>query len=142
MKGLLHVVGVAVLASVCYAGMCFADAPESSEDGGAVGGPITDAEPPDTRPMTLERADGDTLAQAVGHYARTRALLLSAIQEFDRACKIAKPNAILDSEAWREDLINRARDLEKILAPQPRITKGGVKFEGDRRLLKTEADGK
>ncbi len=83
----------------------------------------------------LEGASGETLASAVGHYARSRSLLIEAIREFDRANKIARPDSILDSEEWRSSLISRAEDLERILSPQPRVTKGGVKFEADTRLL-------
>jgi hypothetical protein len=92
--------------------------------------------------MTIERAQGETLAAATGHYARARSLLVSAIREFDQGYKIAKPDVILDSAKWRDDLINRAKDLEKLLAPQPRITKGGVKFNADPRLLNPEAKPK
>ncbi len=83
----------------------------------------------------LEGAEGETLASAVGYYARARSLLIEAVREFDRGAKIARPDAILDSEEWRNTLISRAEDLETILAPQARVTKGGVKFGADNRLL-------
>jgi|GEM_PF-2008761 len=91
---------------------------------------------------SLERADEETQAAAIGHYARSRSLLLAALREFDYGYKIAKPDAILNSKAWRESVISRAEELEKILAPQPRITKSGVRFSPDNRLLKSEAKGK
>lgn len=99
----------------------------------------TTPEPTVVPELVFERADAETQAAAVAHFARSRALLVSALEEFDRACKIAKPDSILNSREWRTDLIDRAKDLEVILAPQPRITHRGVKLEGDNRLLKTEA---
>lgn len=84
---------------------------------------------------SYEGASGDQLASAVGHYARSRSLLIEAIREFDRGTKIANPDSILNSEEWRNSLVSRAEDLERILAPQPRVSKGGVKFQADTRLL-------
>ena len=83
----------------------------------------------------LERASGEKLANAVGHYARARSLLIAAVNEFDKGYKIANPDAILDSKAWRGTLIDRAEELQKVLDPQPRVTRGGVKFSADPRLL-------
>jgi len=83
----------------------------------------------------LENASGEKLATAAGHYARSRSLLIAAVNEFDKAYKIANPDAILDSKMWRETLIDRAEELQKVLDPQPRVTRGGVRFEGDSRLL-------
>lgn len=97
---------------------------------------------PERPSASLERANQEALSAAVGHYARARSLLIAAIREFDDGYKIAKPDAILNSKLWRESVISRAEELEKILAPQPRITKTGVKFRGDNRLLQTEAKGK
>ena len=83
----------------------------------------------------LEKASGERLASAVGHYARARSLLIAAVNEFDKGYKIANPEAILDSKEWRATLIDRADELRKILDPQPRVTRGGVKFDADSRLL-------
>ena len=96
----------------------------------------------DAQAPALEAARGEDLAAALGHYAKARSLLVSAINEFDRGYKLARPDSLLDSREWRSDLISRAEDLEKVLAPQPRVSKGGVKFEADRRLLKTESGSK
>ena len=84
---------------------------------------------------SLERAKGPKLSAAMGHYARARALLLSAIREFDKGYDIANPNAILDSNEWRSNLIERAKDLERVLDPQPRATNSGVRYDPDTRLL-------
>ena len=83
----------------------------------------------------LEMAKGEQLASAVGHYARARSLLMAALREFDKGTQLVNPDSILDSKVFRENLIERATDLEKVLDPQPRITQGGVRFEPDPRLL-------
>jgi hypothetical protein len=84
---------------------------------------------------SLAGARPEVAAEAVAHYARSRALLVSAINEFDKGRKLAKPDDLLDSNRWRATLIDRAEDLERVLDPQPRATKGGIKFEADSRLL-------
>jgi hypothetical protein len=91
------------------------------------GGPLASA--------NIEAAEGETLSKAVGHYARSRSLLIEAIREFDRGARTARPDSILDTEEWRSSLVSRAEDLERVLSPQPRITKGGVKFEANTSLL-------
>lgn len=83
----------------------------------------------------IERASVTELSKAMGHFARARSLLLKAIQEFDLGNSTASPDAILDSGAWRSEVIARTQDLERVLDPQPRITKGGVRYEADSRLL-------
>ncbi len=83
----------------------------------------------------LERVSGEKLATAVGHYARARSLLIAAVNEFDRGYKVANPDAILDSKAWRGTLVDRAEELQKVIDPQPRATRGGIKFNADPRLL-------
>jgi hypothetical protein len=89
----------------------------------------------ETHGQTLGGARPEVTAEAVAHYARSRALLVAAINEFDKARKLAKPDELLDSNAWRTTLIDRAEDLERVLDPQPRATRGGIKFEADSRLL-------
>lgn len=87
----------------------------------------------------LERAEGERLAEATGHYARTRSLIIAAIREFDKAAALASPDALIDSQEWRRTLVDRAQDLEKVLDPQPRASRGGVKFDADTRLLNEAA---
>ena len=84
---------------------------------------------------TLERAKGEQLSRAVGHYARARSLLIAAIREFDKGYKVANPEAILDATTWREEVVSRAADLERVLDPQPRASNVGAKYEEDTRLL-------
>lgn len=83
----------------------------------------------------LERASGEKLATAVGHYARARSLLIAAVREFDLGYKLANPNVLLDSQQWRSTLIDRTQELDRVLDPQPRASRTGVKFEADTRLL-------
>lgn len=84
---------------------------------------------------TLLTAGPEDLAAATGHYARTRSLLLAAIREFDAGYKLANPDALMDSQLFRETLLTRAKELEHVLDPQPRASKGGVRFNPDSRLL-------
>jgi len=77
----------------------------------------------------------DKAASALGHYARARTLLMGALQEFDKGRRIAQPDPLRDSVDWRETVILRAKELELLIDPRARSTSGGVKYEGDRRLL-------
>jgi len=83
----------------------------------------------------LDAANKQQSAEAVAHYARARALLISAVNEFDRARKIARPDELIDPVRWRNTLIDRAEDLERVLDPQPRASTGGIQFSADPRLL-------
>lgn len=84
---------------------------------------------------SLGQADNQVTAEAIAHYARARSLIISALHEFDKGRKLASPNQLLDPVQWRNTLIDRAEDLDRVLDPQPRATKGGIKFEADPRLL-------
>jgi len=96
---------------------------------------IAGTAPAHAESVSLGQASQEESAEAVAHYARSRALLISAIHEFDTARKIAKADELLDSTKWRNTLIDRAEDLERVLDPQPKATKGGIKFSADPRLL-------
>ena len=85
--------------------------------------------------VSLQRASGAQLASAVGHYARARSLLIAAVREFDQGLKAANPDILIDSTEWRDSILDRAEDLEKVLAPQPGTTERGVYFNPDSRLL-------
>lgn len=89
----------------------------------------------ETRNTSLARASGEELASASGHYARARSLLIAAVREFDRATHYARPDLLVDGKEWRNAVLDRAEELEKVLAPQPRLTEGGVQFSPDTRLL-------
>ena len=88
--------------------------------------------------VALQKADGETLSAGIGHFARARSLLLAAIREFDLGLAKVNPDMLLDSAKWRETLMERAGEIERVLDPQPRASKGGVRYEPDSRLL-TEA---
>ena len=93
----------------------------------------------ETKPgPSMEKVKGEELSSAIGHYSRARALLIAAVKEFDDGRKFANPDIILDSGAWRSTVIDRAEDLERVLAPQAKASKSGIKFEAYPELL-TEA---
>jgi hypothetical protein len=83
----------------------------------------------------LGQAGPENTAEAIAHFARSRALIVSALNEFDEGRKIARPDELLDSAKWRNTLIDRAADLERVLDPQPKASKGGITFSADPRLL-------
>ena len=70
--------------------------------------------------VSLGQASQEETIEATAHYARARNLLITALNEFDKG---------------RNTLIDRAEDLDRVLDPQPRATKGGITFEADPRLL-------
>lgn len=109
-------------------------APAAFADGGAVA-KLPGGDRAMARQMTLGSAGQEETTEAVAHFARSRALLIAALNEFDRGRKIASPSDLLDPVQWRNTLIDRAEDLDRVLDPQPRATKGGIKFEADPRLL-------
>ncbi len=83
----------------------------------------------------IEQATDAQIKKAQGHYARSRSLLIAAVNEFDRATAVANPESLLDVSRFRTTLIDRAEELERILDPQPRSSKEGVRFSPDTRLL-------
>lgn len=84
---------------------------------------------------SLETATRGDLSKAMGHFSRARNLVIAAVREFDAGLKITNPDALIDSAAWRNSLIGRAEELEAVLAPQPRVSTGGVKYEAQPGLL-------
>lgn len=83
----------------------------------------------------IERAEGPDLATAIGYYARTRALLVTALREFDKGRAKGDPSSLLDTDLWRHTIEDRISDLDRVLSPQPRATRDGVAFEPDSRLI-------
>lgn len=73
---------------------------------------------------------------AIGHYAKSRALLVEALEEFETARKLARPDLLIDPEEWRISVISRAEELNRILDPQPRITRSGTRFQANNRLVR------
>lgn len=94
----------------------------------------------ETKSPTLTRATNEELATAVGYYARSRSLLLAALREFDKGLSVANPDQLVDVKELRHTILDQAEALQKILSPQPRTTKYGVKFEADSRLLTDVVD--
>lgn len=92
----------------------------------------------DGEAVALQKASGETLSAGIGHFSRARSLLLAAVREFDQGLAKVNPDALIDSAKWRATLMERAKEMERVLDPQPRATKGGVRYEPDTRLL-TEA---
>jgi hypothetical protein len=139
----VKVIGLIVFCLMVVPGGIRADGPgDDSAAPPAAEKEIAIEEVKEVTPPNLESATEEQAAEAVGHYLKARSLLIAAVTEFDDGYKVAKPDSILDSKAWRDSLISRAEDLEKVLAPQPRVTKGGVHFRGDNRLLQPEAKDK
>ena len=97
----------------------------------------TPKKPSTLSPMgpSIKNVQGEKLAQATGHFARARSLLIAALAEFDKGTELANPDALFSSAEWRTSVTARAREIEHILAPQPRETTGGIKFQADPRLL-------
>ncbi len=83
----------------------------------------------------IARAEGEELETAVGHFARARSLLIAAVHEFDRGIKLVDPEAMVDVQRFRSTLLDRSEELERILDPQPRVTRSGVQYSPDVRLL-------
>lgn len=75
------------------------------------------------RYASLERSK-----DAVGHYARARAMLVRALQEFEEGRKLARPDLLLDAEEWRLSVISRAEELNRVLDPQPKVVRSGTRF--------------
>ncbi len=135
----LSILAVGMLTSSSYA--------DGSGDGYGGGGSGHPAKLPGDRSSdramakrtTLGTAGPEQATEAVAHFARARSLIIAALHEFDKGRKIASPSELLDAAQWRNTLIDRAEDLDRVLDPQPRATKGGIRFEADPRLL-PEAD--
>ena len=83
----------------------------------------------------IQKAEGEVLSAGIGHYSRSRSLLIAAIREFDEGLKVVNPDALLDASRFRADLIDRAKELERVLDPQPRVSRGGVAYQPDSRLI-------
>ncbi len=87
------------------------------------------------QPAPLQRANNEELSAGMGHFARARSLLVAAINEFDAGLKVVNPEALLDVKGFRGSLLERAGELERVLDPQPRVSRAGVAYEPDSRLL-------
>jgi hypothetical protein len=143
----LSIFALGLMTSAGYADGGSGGSDGSYRDGGGASGGSTggahSARLPGDRAMakktTLGTVGPEQATEAVAHYARARSLIIAALREFDKGRKIASPSELLEPAQWRNTLIDRAEDLDRVLDPQPRATKGGIRFEADPRLL-PEAD--
>ncbi len=85
-----------------------------------------------------EYASSERAAAAIGHYARARAMLVEALAEFEEGRRIARPDMLLDSEEWRLSIVSRTEELNRVLDPQPRVTRSGARFRAVKQLIKRD----
>lgn len=94
-----------------------------------------------TQPAVAEEyASSERSQAALGHYSRARAMLVEALAEFEEGRRIARPDMVLDAEEWRLSIVSRTEELNRVLDPQPKITKSGVRFKAVGRMIRREAD--
>ncbi len=86
----------------------------------------------------LVSASPQELARGVGHFEKAHSLLIAAIREYDQGYKIVSTDKVLDSASWRGTILEKAKELEVVLAPKAREIKVGSRFNADPRLLKTK----
>lgn len=97
-----------------------------------------------THSISLQTAKGEKLAVASGHYARARALLIASVREFDQGLDLVDPSALVDTQKWRKSVLDRAEELARVLDPQPRSSRSGIRFDdstagiGDAGALKKQ----
>lgn len=72
---------------------------------------------------------------AIGHFARARALLIEAIAEFELGKSISDPSLIIDTERWRGNIVLRAEELNRVVAPKPKITRQGIEYGENSQLI-------
>lgn len=90
--------------------------------------------------LAEEYASSERSQAALGHYSRARAMLVEALAEFEEGRRIARPDMVLDAEEWRLSIVSRTEELNRVLDPQPKITKSGVRFKAVGRMIRREAD--
>ncbi len=88
--------------------------------------------------ISNKRADGESYAIAQGHYARSRHMLARAVQEYDKGVGTVNPDVLLDIHAWRNTVLDRMEDLERILTLQPTANEQGVEFTPEERFINNE----
>lgn len=85
-------------------------------------------------------ASAERRSIAVGHYARARALLVEALAEFERGRHVAQPDVLVDAERWRTSVISRAEELNRLLDPQPRVTRSGAQYKASKALIRRDRE--
>ena len=86
-------------------------------------------------PTNNEQISQEQLSGAMGHFSRAKSLLNSAIMEFEKGKSKYDPSALIDTIEWKAVLVQKAKELETVLAPKPRESETGIKYDGDNRLL-------
>ncbi len=77
---------------------------------------------------------------AVGHYARARTMMVEALKEFEQGRRLARPDLLVDSEDFRLRLISLTEQLNRVVDPQPRVTRQGAIFRASPRLIRRQSD--
>jgi hypothetical protein len=64
--------------------------------------------------------------------------MVEALAEFEQGRKYAQPDLLLDTEEWRLTTITLTEQLNRVIDPKPRVTKDGVIFRANPRLVRRE----
>jgi hypothetical protein len=79
--------------------------------------------------VELQDASSERRSAAVGHYSRARTMLIEAIEEFEHARTIARPDLVLNGDDFRAGLIQKIDDLSKVIEPQANVARAGARFD-------------
>lgn len=79
-------------------------------------------------PLSAAYADADK-SRAEGHLSRSKGLLIAALREFDEAMKDMPEKSSLNTTRWRDSVAERAEELERLISPKARETRGGIRYE-------------
>lgn len=79
-------------------------------------------------------ADADK-SRAEGHLSRSKGLLIAALREFDEAMKDMPEKSALNTTRWRDSVAERAEELERLISPNAREARGGIRYEAYPELL-------
>jgi hypothetical protein len=91
------------------------------------------------REVYSEQREKTRINRAVVHYTRSRSLLLAAIDEFDKGRSLADPSLLLEGDEWRATIVEKAQEMERVIAPRAREATVGVALPADSRLIGTGA---
>lgn len=75
---------------------------------------------------------------AVAHYSRARTMLVAALEEFEQGRRYARPDVLVDSEDWRLKVVSLTEELNRLIDPQVKVTREGVRTKGNPRLIRRE----
>lgn len=80
-------------------------------------------------PLSSSLADDANRSRAEGHLSRSKGLLIAALREFDEAMKDMPEKSSLNTTRWRDSVAERAEELERLISPKARETRGGIRYE-------------